>query len=77
MGEPSHLPIHSPVALQKAVDAIPAGSTGYITFAELYRLTGQTCEQFVSEHKANQTSTISLDPDHKAERLYFVRAYSN
>jgi hypothetical protein len=77
--EPCRLPVETPMDLQKAIDAIPAGCRAYLTAEDIKNLTGQTIEQFVADHRRirQQQTRLSLEHDEASERLYFVKAPSN
>jgi hypothetical protein len=76
------LPIDSPTAFQNAVDAIEPSERAYITFEDLHKLTGQTCEEFMADNtklmgRGATYRRLALEPNEQEQRLYLVRKKSN
>ncbi len=64
--DPKRLAIDSPAAFQTGVDSIPPGGRAYLTFDDLTRLTGQTCDEFMGNHDQQNCKT---KPTGKAQQF--------
>jgi hypothetical protein len=66
--------------LQKGIDAIPQGGRAFISYSDLRRVTGQSCEEFVAERAkftGSSPNPLRLEQDDREQRLYFLRAKLN